>query len=452
MIQENRQEVYIPIEIKPREFVSQLLLCGELAKKGKRVYLGSKTAIDTLINNKNNNAGVYLYKGGGSSINKFKNLSRRVESITVLDQEVTPALLDYEVSIKNRFTKGSLKYVSRLYYIGPQAKKAAINVLKEINPKLIKDTGWPRVDLWQPALHHIWDDEIKAIKSKFKKPFLLFTSNFGCNTQELVEQKTIRSEKRGKRKTKKDLEFLRNLFSNSYKTYKEFIEFLPTLNNDPEIPTIVIRPHPGEDHYQWKEVVKSLPNVYVEYDGDISPWLLASDGILHRGCTSAIEALISRKKFAFLSEFSIEGSVSLSTSISPNVSNIAELKEWIKNPSTLPIDDSHINYLLGSHIKFPKSSAACELAKDLSKLSNISVQASHIYKEPEISRFKIFFKKVLNKLFKRNDYLPKLPKKNKMQDGIRLDETEHFLSLMYPDLNFNLKEPKKELILIETAK
>ena len=46
MIQENKQEVYIPIEIKPREFVSQLLLCGELAKTGKRVYLGSKTAID----------------------------------------------------------------------------------------------------------------------------------------------------------------------------------------------------------------------------------------------------------------------------------------------------------------------------------------------------------------------------------------------------------------------
>ena len=42
-------------------------------------------------------------------------------------------MLDYEVSIKNRFTKGSLKYVSRLYYIGPQAKKAAINVLNDFN-------------------------------------------------------------------------------------------------------------------------------------------------------------------------------------------------------------------------------------------------------------------------------------------------------------------------------
>ena len=59
-------------------------------------------------------------------------------------------------------------------------------------------------------------------------------------------------------------------------------------------------------------------------------------------------------------------------------------------------------------------------------------------------------KKVSNKFFKQNDYLPKLPKKNKMQDGIRLDETVHFLSLMYPNVNFNLKEPKKELILIET--
>ena len=42
MINALKKEVYIPIEIKPREFVSQLLLGGELAKIGLRVYLGSK--------------------------------------------------------------------------------------------------------------------------------------------------------------------------------------------------------------------------------------------------------------------------------------------------------------------------------------------------------------------------------------------------------------------------
>ena len=52
MISTLKKEVYIPIEIKPREFVSQLLLSGELAKMGLRVYLGSKGAIDNLISSR----------------------------------------------------------------------------------------------------------------------------------------------------------------------------------------------------------------------------------------------------------------------------------------------------------------------------------------------------------------------------------------------------------------
>ena len=78
MINSKRKEVYIPIEIKPREFISQLLLGGELAKIGFRVYLGTKKAIDELVENKNNKEGVYLYKGGGGTINKFKKLSKVV--------------------------------------------------------------------------------------------------------------------------------------------------------------------------------------------------------------------------------------------------------------------------------------------------------------------------------------------------------------------------------------
>ena len=130
-------EIFIPIEIKPREFVSQLLLSGELAKNNIRVYLGSKKAIDKLVENKKNNSGIYLYKGGGSTVDKFKKLSKKVTSIAVLDQEVSPAFRDYKL-IKNRFVKGSLKFVSRLYYVGPEAKNSAVEVLKDINPEKLK--------------------------------------------------------------------------------------------------------------------------------------------------------------------------------------------------------------------------------------------------------------------------------------------------------------------------
>ena len=47
-----KKEVYIPIEIKPREFVSQVYLAGELSKKGARVFIGSKSSMDQLIKEK----------------------------------------------------------------------------------------------------------------------------------------------------------------------------------------------------------------------------------------------------------------------------------------------------------------------------------------------------------------------------------------------------------------
>ena len=57
-----KREIYIPIEVKPREFVSQVFLSGELARDGGRVYIGSKALINQLIFQKKNNQGVYFYK------------------------------------------------------------------------------------------------------------------------------------------------------------------------------------------------------------------------------------------------------------------------------------------------------------------------------------------------------------------------------------------------------
>ena len=135
-----KREIYIPIEIKPREFVSQLLLSGELAKEGLRVYLGNKKSIDKLVKTKYTSNGVYLYKGGGGSISKFRNISKKVESIAVLDQEISPAIIDYKF-IRNRFVKGCLNYVSRLYLVGNEAKKAATSVLNEYDSANIKVLG-----------------------------------------------------------------------------------------------------------------------------------------------------------------------------------------------------------------------------------------------------------------------------------------------------------------------
>ena len=54
-------------------------------------------------------------------------------------------------------------------------------------------------------------------------------------------------------------------------------------------------------------------------------------------------------------------------------------------------------------------------------------------------------------IFKKENYLPKFTKKNKMQDGINLDDCKHYISLMYPEENFNIENPSSELIKIEKS-
>ncbi len=451
MIESIKKEVYIPIEIKPREFVSQLLLSGELARIGLRVYLGSKKSIDFLMENKNNKTGVYLYKGGGGTINKFRDLSKKVKSIAVLDQEITPTLPDYSIGINNRFVKGCLKYVSRLYYVGPEAQKTAFKVLKEIDPSRILAPGWPRVDLWQPSFHHIWSKDIKNIKSRFPDPFLLFTSNFGCNTSYLVETRSLAVEKRGKKKTNKELRFWRSNFSKNYTKYKEFITFLSKLDAESEIPQIIIRPHPSEDHLAWEKDVKDLSKVHIIYESDVNPWLLASEGLLHRGCTTALEAAISGKKFASLTDFCIDHNL-ISITISRKVNNVDSLKKWIREDYPLSFKDTKYYELLNKHITFSDKYSVHSIARDLSELSGVAIKPSHIFKKTikPLRTLKIFFSKVLNKIYKKPNYLPKLPKSNKMQNGIRFSECNHYLSLMYPSTKFNLEEPSQDLVIIET--
>ena len=268
-----------------------------------------------------------------------------------------------------------------------------------------------------------------------------------------MEGRNIALEKRGRKKTKKDIDKFRDENTKNYKKYLEFIDFLKILNEDKNIPTIIIRPPPGEDHSDWKEKVKDLSNIHIVYEGDVSPWLLASEGLLHRGCTSAIEATISMKKSGFLANFSALNLHSVTNNISTTIKDINSLKNWLKTENKPNLEDPKVYKLLKKHISFSDGNAASRIAADLFSLSNRFVQPSHVYnKYSKRKLIRNFIDKVINKLYKKPNYLPKLPRKNKMQDGIKLSECKHFISLMYPEQLFNFEEPESDLIMIEKNK
>ena len=83
--------------------------------------------------------------------------------------------------------------------------------------------------------------------------------------------------------------------------FKEWIEFLGEMYNafarmlgplSAALPdhTVILRPHPSEDHDAWREEVKGLPNVKVLHEGGALPWILASEVVIHNSCATGVEA------------------------------------------------------------------------------------------------------------------------------------------------------------------
>lgn len=449
-----RKEVYIPIEIKAREFVSQVYLAGELSKNGARVFIGSKSSMDRIINDKNNKKGVFLYKGGGSNVSKFKNISKKVSSIAVMDQEVSPASENYN-NIRMRFVEGSLQYVSRLYYVGDLAREAAINCFPIISPDNIKAFGWPRVDLWHPSMHHISINVVKKIHLEIGDNFILFSSDFGVNSKRLLDERLLRLKLVGAEKTDIELESIRKKLESNYSSFGLFLDFLRELDSDSRIPTIIVRPHPSEDHDVWRQAVDSLTKTKVIYRGDITPWLLASKGLLHRGCTTSIQASISEVKTGLLVEYSNVSDHSLVSQVSTSLQTLDDVANWVNDAQNGARHWSSID-ALKDHISLLDDGATKNIALDLISLAGDPVEQSYIKPEPLLRKFLLVISRRLRrknlKNKNKNPYqLAKIPKYNKMQGGISLNEVDENLMEMYPDERFHVFEITKDLICIEIS-
>jgi hypothetical protein len=92
--------------------------------------------------------------------------------------------------------------------------------------------------------------------------------------------------------------------------------------------TILIRPHPTEDHEVWREIAKDLPNARVANDGNVVPWLMACETLIHVGCTTAVEAaVIGRPAIAYQSVRSEEFEPPLPYQLSHHAFSLDELLE-----------------------------------------------------------------------------------------------------------------------------
>tara|TARA_Y100000741_G_scaffold363742_1_gene352713 strand:- start:553 stop:1956 length:1404 start_codon:yes stop_codon:yes gene_type:complete len=299
-----KKTLYILMENQVRELNTYLLLSIFAAYREYRIYLGTHYSIFKLLKYKKKSGGIFINKGSSVKI-LSQIIKKKCDKLIIIDQEISPGYSDYfyDFSIPARHYEGTLSYVDRYYCVNDKVKKIAEKTLLKENKKLkIIAVGWPRFDIMTNEFNHIFKNQIKKLKKKYKN-FILFNSDFGLVSKRDIEvfDSTKIFRKASNKFIKKNNKIKKDFRNHAIKDFSKFKLFLLNTINKIGKKRIVIRPHPAESLSEWTKVAKTSNKIFLEKPTyDVTPAILAATHIIHRGCTTGYQSLVSCKKTGYL--------------------------------------------------------------------------------------------------------------------------------------------------------
>ena len=157
--------VYIPTEIKIRDFRSRLLIALRCVDRGMVAIFGVNSSIRKII--LNSPPGIYLDKS--VSINKLKflkSLKSNENKIFCLDEESTSFFDNFEIYKNQRLNSKNIKIFEKFFCLGKKEYLYNRKIYKKEKNKFYL-TGNPRFDIDKFA-KKIFLKEINEIKKNIK--------------------------------------------------------------------------------------------------------------------------------------------------------------------------------------------------------------------------------------------------------------------------------------------
>ena len=161
----SKPHIYMPIEIFYREINSRLILALNASLKGYRVYIGSKSGIDQILNYKIKNnikGGIYLNKSQIISSPKYLNKIKKIcNHFVVIDEELTPGVVNLKEVIINRTINENK--ISKFFVTGNRIKSEILKYKKNFSSPIIT-SGWPKYDFYRKDYANFYKNEALRIK------------------------------------------------------------------------------------------------------------------------------------------------------------------------------------------------------------------------------------------------------------------------------------------------
>uniref|UniRef100_UPI0012FD14EA surface carbohydrate biosynthesis protein n=1 Tax=Alkalibacillus haloalkaliphilus TaxID=94136 RepID=UPI0012FD14EA len=178
-------------------------------------------------------------------------------------------------------------------------------------------TGNPRFDLLKEKYRPLYKSRVKSIQTSYG-PFILINTRFAIYIP----------KKPSNHKSHEQYNYMKTLF-------QQFVKLIETIARQEPHQTIVIRPHPAENHRTYQKRFQSYDNVIIAPFGNVIDWILASEVVIHNGCTTGLEAfLLKKQSITYMPVEDNRYDVFLPNQFSDKVTTIDEVLQAVDNPTT----------------------------------------------------------------------------------------------------------------------
>ncbi len=289
-----RTPLIIPVENQVRELDPKLLLACVAARRGFASIIGSHRWIDFRIASLPRS--LYLCKSFTvMNLKMFRIMHRLGQKIVSWDEEAL-VHLPADMYYSRRLSAQSLQYVSHLFAWGEDNAQLWRQYPRMPKEMPIHVTGNPRGDLLRAEMRTFYRRDADELRSQYGK-YILVNTNFNHVNAFFPAQNLFRpSPGRGARrcfgKAAKGMSsaFAQVLSDHKQILFDHFRALIPMLEAAFPGYTIVVRPHPTENQAVYRRIAEVCQRVVVSNEGNVVPWLMAAQALVHNGCTTAVEA------------------------------------------------------------------------------------------------------------------------------------------------------------------
>ncbi len=293
---ESNSLLLIPVENQVRELDPKLLLACVAAQHGFSSIVGSRREMEFNIDSFP--SAIYLSKSMTIRSLLFFRIARRFGHRIVAWDEEALVHLPPKTYFSRRLDASAIKYVLSLFAWGQDN----VDLWRQY-PHTPKDmpiyaVGNPRGDMLRSEIRSYYESDAEALRRTYGD-FILVNTNFnhvnafGADINLFKPVKKPGGKARfGRAARGMSREYAKGLWEHKHAIFSRFKELIPALEAAFPRHTIVVRPHPTENHNVYKDIAARCQRVQVTNEGNVVPWLMATKALVHNGCTTAVEAFV----------------------------------------------------------------------------------------------------------------------------------------------------------------